>query len=129
MKFLTSKLMLYFHQDQIQKYGGSDGLMDQKLLESALAQPQVSFEGKYLCKDEFEMAATYGYHLCLNHPFIDGNKRITLLAMYTFLHMNGWHLSSDPKNLYLHIMALAQHRVKKDELAVFLKNNCNRVEE
>lgn len=101
--------------------------MDENLLESALGQARISFEGQYLCKDVFEMAAAYGYHLCLNHPFVDGNKRITLLSMYTFLYVNGWQLSCDPKNLYLHIMALARHKVEKDVLTGFLREHSRKL--
>ncbi|MEX0684837.1 MAG: type II toxin-antitoxin system death-on-curing family toxin [Balneolales bacterium] len=128
MKFLTKKLLLYFHQDQIAKFGGSQGIIDENLLESALGQPLLGFGGEYFCKDEFEMAASYGYHLCLNHPFVDGNKRMTLLSMYTFLYMNGWQLSSDPESLYLNIMALAQNKITKDDLAGFLKRHSVKIE-
>ncbi|MEX0773719.1 MAG: type II toxin-antitoxin system death-on-curing family toxin [Balneolales bacterium] len=125
---MTKKLILFFHEDQLLKYGGSEGVIDENLLDSALGQAQMSFGGEYLCKDIFEMAATYGYHLSLNKPFIDGNKRITLLSMYTFLYINGWKLSCEPKTLYLHIIALSQHKIEKEELTEFLKSHCERID-
>ncbi|MEX2397923.1 MAG: type II toxin-antitoxin system death-on-curing family toxin [Balneolales bacterium] len=127
MKFLTKKIILYFHEDQIAKYGGSEGILDENLLESALGQARVSFGGQFLCKDVFEMAATYGYHIGLDQPFMNGNKRITLVSMYTFLYMNGWHLSCDPKELYLNIIALTRQKIDKKELTHFLKSNCKRI--
>lgn len=121
IKFIDKETLLYFHSDQIRKYGGSEGIRDIPLLESALAQPQATFRGKYLHKDIFEMAAAYGYHLCKNHPFIDGNKRISLISMYTFLFMNGFELRMLEKEIYLLIMGIADSSISKQELAEYLK--------
>jgi death-on-curing family protein len=65
------------------------GLRDLALPESALAQPEASFAGEWLHGDHYEMAAAYAYHLCQNHPFIDGNKRTALAAALVFLELNG----------------------------------------
>jgi len=81
IKFLDKETILIFHQDQLELYGGKKGIRDEHLLESALAQPEASFGGEYVHKDLFQMAAAYGYHLCQNHPFYDGNKRTALIAM------------------------------------------------
>ncbi len=115
--------ILVFHENQIQNYGGSQGIRDDGLLESALAQPQQSFGGKYVHETIFEMAAAYGYNLCKNHPFIDGNKRIALVAMYTFLFVNGWIINADKKALYVIIISLASGKMDKKELAEFLEKN------
>ena len=87
--FLTLAEAIEIHADQIHRYGGQAGLRDLALLESALAQPEASFAGEWLHQDRFEMAAAYAYHLCRNHPFIDGNKRTTLAAALVFLELNG----------------------------------------
>ena len=67
--------VLLILQDQIRRYGGAYGVRDTDLLSSALAMPSASFEGKYLHKDLYEQGAAYAFHICQNHPFIDGNKR------------------------------------------------------
>lgn len=123
IKFLEKETVLRFQKDQILQYGGKEGLRDEGLLESALAQPKASFDGEYVHKDLHHMAAAYGYHLCKNHPFFDGNKRISLIAMYTFLHVNGYKIVADKKSLYAIIIDLAKGEVEKEELAEYLRKN------
>lgn len=113
-----------FHENQIQNYGGVKGIRDQGLLESALAQAKQSFGKEYVHSSIFEMAAAYGFHICKNHPFLDGNKRTALVAMYTFLFVNGWKLTANKKLLYATIIALASGKLEKAELAKFLEKNC-----
>ena len=79
--FLTEEQILHLHQLAIEKHGGSLGLRDSGLLKSALAMPESGFGGNYFHATIFEMAAAYLFHLVKNHPFVDGNKRIGLLAM------------------------------------------------
>ncbi len=79
--FIPKDIILHFHHQLIQIYGGSYGIRDEKLLDSALEQPKTTYDGRYLHATLTNMAAAYGYHLCNNHPFIDGNKRIALVAM------------------------------------------------
>ena len=74
MLFLTVDDILESHQNQIQTYGGSQGIRDIGLLESAIAQPNASFGGQHLHADIFEMAAAYLDHPVMNHPFVDGNQ-------------------------------------------------------
>ena len=70
MLFLTLDDIIESHQNQIDTYGGSHGIRDIGLLESAIAQPEASFGGQYLHADIFEMAAAYLFHLVMNHPFV-----------------------------------------------------------
>lgn len=123
IKFLNKKTILAFHQDQVKLYGGKDGVRDEGLLESALAQPQASFGGEYVHSTVFEMAAAYGFHICKNHPFFDGNKRTALVAIYTFLYVNGYRLKADKKSLYAVMIDLANGELEKEELADFLEEN------
>ena len=123
IKFLDKDAVLYFHADQIKRYGGSYGLRDENLLESALAQPQTTLKSKYLHKSIFEMASAYGFHLCKNHPFIDGNKRVSFIAMYTFLYVNGYELKMSEKEMYLLIMGVTDNSISKVELSKYLKKN------
>ena len=83
-KFIPEELVLTIHADLLQRYGGQPGLRDRGLLESALAQPRMTFSGKAVHKTVFDKAAAYGFHVCNNHPFIDGNKRTAFAATYTF---------------------------------------------
>jgi len=122
-KFLNKEIILNFHQDQLERYGGKSGVRDEGLLDSALAQPQASFGGDYVHKNLFQMASAYGFHLCQNHPFYDGNKRTALIAMYTFLYINGYQIKADKKSLFAIMMDLASGKVKKEELAGYLKKH------
>lgn len=76
--FLTTDEVLEIHQDQLERYGGEAGLLNRDQLESAVAQPQVTFEGHFLYGDVYEMAAVYLFHFVQNHAFVDGNKRVGL---------------------------------------------------
>ncbi len=122
--FLNKEIIFAFHEDQIKTYGGEPGIRDEGLLESALAQPKASFDEDYLHKNIFEMAAAYEFHVCKNHPFFNGNKRTALVAMYTFLYRNGFHLKMAKKSLYAVIIDLAEGKVEKKELASLLKEHC-----
>ena len=92
--------VLLILQDQIRRYCGGYGVRDLDLLSSALAMPLASFEGKYLHKDLYELAAAYAFHICQNHPFIDGNKRAALAAALVFLGLNGIELEDPKEELY-----------------------------
>jgi death on curing protein len=123
IKFLKKAAILTFHRDHLERYGGKEGIRDENLLESVLSHPDASYGGEYVHKDLFHMAAAYGFHLCQNHPFYDGNKRTALIAMYTFLYVNGYQIVADKKSLYAIMMDLAQGEVTKDELRDYLKKN------
>lgn len=121
MRFLSTKFVLAYHERLIDLFGGLHGVRDPGLLESALAQPEASFDGVWLHRDIWEMAAAYAFHLCRNHPFMDGNKRIAAVAMATFLDINGYPLRVDEVDLYTTMMALAEGRLDKRELAAWLR--------
>ena len=89
MKRLTKTQILKMHSLLIQKTGGSDGVRDKGLLDSALNLPFQSFDGEDIYKTIQAKAARLGFSLINNHPFADGNKRIGILAMLVFLEMNG----------------------------------------
>jgi death on curing protein len=85
---LTVEIVLEIHKEAIAEFGGSDGVRDMALLESAVAAPQASFGGKSPYADLAEVAAAYLFYICRNHPFIDGNKRAALGACLVFLRLN-----------------------------------------
>ena len=124
MLFLTVDDILESHQNQIQTYGGSQGIRDIGLLESAIAQPNASFGGQYLHADIFEMAAAYLYHLVMNHPFVDGNKRVGLEASLIFLEINDENLIADDDELVELVLKTTAGQVGKPEIAQFFRSHC-----
>ncbi len=124
MLFLTLDDILESHQNQIETYGGSHGIRDIGLLESAIAQPEASFGGQYLHADIFEMAAAYIYHLVMNHPFVDGNKRVGLEAALIFLEINNENLSASDEELVDLVLKTTAGQVGKREIAEFFRSHC-----
>jgi death-on-curing protein len=86
---LTVENVREIHSAAIESFGGSTGVRDMSLLESAVAAPQASFGGQSPYQDLTEVAAAYLFYLCRNHPFLDGNKRTSLVACLVFLQLNG----------------------------------------
>jgi death-on-curing protein len=108
-------------RDQIARYGGDFGVRDVGLVSSAIAVPQATFEGKHLHTDLYEMAAAYAFHLCQNHPFVDGNKRVALAATLVFLDLNGVTITDPDDRLYPLMMSVASGSTQKPEIAVVLR--------
>ena len=104
--FLTLAEVIEIHNDQTERYGGSAAIRDLGLLQSAIAQPSASFSGQWLHGDIFMMAAAYAFHICGNHPFVDGNKRTALASALVFLRLNGIDCD-DPKGKLLEAMLWA----------------------
>jgi death-on-curing protein len=119
-RFLTIEIVLAFHQEQLGLFGGSPGLRDMGLLESALAQPLASFGGQYLHEDLHAMAAAYLFHIVQNHPFVDGNKRTGYICALAFLELNGI-ATPFVEELYDITMAVAEGKLGKTELTTKLK--------
>src|SRR3990167_7124510 len=122
-QFLTLDEVLAIHRDQIKRYGGTLGVRDVELLESALAAPQSGFGDQYLHGDLFEMASAYLFHLVQNHPFLDGNKRVGTAVALTFLMLNGVETNIPNQTLVATVLAVAQGETKQSALAVFLRNH------
>ena len=122
-EFLRVDDVLQIHQDQIERYGGSPDLRDPGLLTSAVDTPRAMFDGKYLHGDLFEMAAAYLFHIVLNHPFVDGNKRTGTAAALVFLDLNGIEMEIDDDALANLVLAVARGRVTKPEVAAFLRKH------
>jgi death on curing protein len=127
IEFLPKHIIIYFHQQIISLYGGTLGLRDEGLLDSALKQPRAMFDGSYLHDSLVKMAAAYGFHICNNHPFIDGNKRVALVAMDAFLQKNGFEISSSEKDVYEIMMKLVSGTVTKADLTDWLEANISKL--
>lgn len=120
-RFLTKRLVLAIHRDQIERYGGEPGIGDEGLLESALEQPKAEFAGQLLHPTIHEQAAAYLFHLARNHPFVDGNKRVAFAAMDVFLRLNGFRLELTDDETYHLVIGAASGEVSKDGIASRLR--------
>ena len=117
--YLTVAEMLAMHADQIERYGGSQGVRDRGLLESALYRPQTGYYAGLI-----EEAAALWESLDRNHPFIDGNKRTAFAATYTFLAINGARLTADAWETYGFVGALYEaNQFNFDKLVPWLRGH------
>jgi len=121
--FLALDEILALHADQIRRYGGRAGIRDLDLLKSALGMPEASYGGAYLHPSAVEMAAAYLFHSVRNHPFVDGNKRVGLIAALAFLGLNKLTLDADADALFDLVLGVAAGTVAKAEVAVFLQEH------
>ena len=117
--FLSVDCVLEIHRRVIEEFGGDPGLRDRGLLESAAAMPQSTFGGKDLHAGLAEKAAAYHFHLCANHPFIDGNKRVGVAAGEVFLLINGQELSASDDDVGELTLGVANGRISKEQVTEF----------
>ncbi|MDA0329401.1 MAG: type II toxin-antitoxin system death-on-curing family toxin [Gemmatimonadetes bacterium] len=121
-RWLSSVHVLSIHADQIQAHGGSLGLRDRSLFESALERPR----NRFLYDPEADLpalAAAYGFGLSSNHPFVDGNKRVAFQAMYLFLGLNGFRIDAPEEDVVALILALASGNLEEPALADWLRSH------
>jgi len=118
---LTVNIVREIHAEAIAKFGGSAGVRDTALLESAVAAPQAGYGGKSVFADVAEVAAAYLFYLCRNHPFIDGNKRTALGACIVFLRLNGVEPRPDSSEWEELTLAIAASVLDRDEATVRLR--------
>lgn len=118
---LTVEIVLEIHEEAIASFGGSMGIREPALLESAVAAPQATFGGASPYCDTIEVAAAYLYFLCNNHPFIDGNKRAALGACLVFLQLNGMRPQEDSEDWESLTLDVAAGRLSRDETTVRLR--------
>jgi death on curing protein len=121
IRFLLEEIVMAIHDDQIRLYGGAYGVRDAAGLDAALHMPQAQFGGQFLHSTIFQLAAAYGFHLCQNHPFLDGNKRTAGMAMFTFLQLNGLDPIATGPEYYDVMMAVATGNLSKEALADWLR--------
>jgi death on curing protein len=123
-RWLDRRALLLLHAESLAEHGGSEGLRDEGLLESALARPENRVA--YGTPDVADLAASYGFGLARNHPFIDGNKRAAFLAVGLFLHLNGYRLSATQAEATLTMLALAAGEITEAEFAAWLRDHAAR---
>lgn len=119
--WLTRPIIEAIHDEQLAIHGGASGLRDQGMLESALDRPR----NKWSCEQAElpELAAAYAYGMARNHPFVDGNKRTSLLALYTFLGINGIEFDVPEAEAATMILSLAAGEVSEESLARWIRDN------
>ena len=122
--FLSLDEVLEMHQQQIDQYGGSPGIRDSGGLQSALATPQATFSGEYLHPSIPTMAAAYLFHICQNHAFVDGNKRVGANAAITFLLLNDWEPDFEPDELADLVLSVASGVLDKTALTAVFELHC-----
>jgi len=119
--WLELDIVLDFHAEQLALFGGPDGIRDLGLLESALARPQNKFA--YGETDLAALAASYGFGIARNHPFVDGNKRTALASMIVFLNLNEFALAAPQEAATAIVLALAAGEIGEDVLARWITDN------
>ena len=125
MKQLTKRQVLLLHEQLLQEFGGTAGIRDDGLLESALAAPFQTFGGQSLYPSVQSKAAQLGFGLVCNHPFVDGNKRIGAHVMLVFLALNGIELSYTQQELIDIIFAVAADRANNTDLLQWIIQHQN----
>ena len=121
--FLTADQVLAVHRRMIEEFGGDPAVRDYGLLESAVAMPAAWFDGKFLHDGVPAMAAACLFHLCRNHPFVDGNKRTAVAAAEIFLRLNGMSLKATNQELERITLGTADGSISKDEVTVFFRKH------
>ena len=120
-KWIDPGVVLAIHDQQIAEHGGTDGILDMGLIESALARP-INL-ASYAAPDVFDLAAEYGYGIARNHGFIDGNKRTAYVVTLLFLVLNGHDLTAQAFERVLVFEKLGKGELVADELAGWLRRH------
>ncbi len=118
---LTVEIVREIHMEAIARFGGSDGVRDSALLESAVAAPQASFGGRSPYRDLTAVAAAYLYFLCRNHPFIDGNKLAALGSCIVFFRLNGIEPKPDGPEWEELVLAIASGNLDREQATTRLR--------
>ncbi|MGH8146569.1 MAG: type II toxin-antitoxin system death-on-curing family toxin [Rhodanobacteraceae bacterium] len=121
--WIEKPLALAAHDRQLAEHGGTAGVRDEKLLESALARPQQLYAYGDPAPDIADLAASLAFGVARNHPFVDGNKRTAAVACETFIMLNHGTLEVDDTNLYPVILALAEGKLAEKDFATWLRNH------
>ncbi len=122
IKWLLEEALYAIHKRQIAEHGGSDGVRDEGLMLSALARPQNLYAYSEETPDISALAASLAYGIAKNHPFIDGNKRTSLVVSRTFLLLNGFDIKATQEEKYLTFLSLAEGSLSEEKLAEWFRS-------
>ncbi|MDP2108659.1 MAG: type II toxin-antitoxin system death-on-curing family toxin [Rhodocyclaceae bacterium] len=118
-RWISKQALLLLHGESLAEHGGAAGMRDEGLLDSALARaPNLA---TYDEPDAAALAATYGFGIARNHPFVDGNKRAAFLSVGLFLALNGYRLAATQAEATVIILALAAGEIDEAEFAAWLR--------
>ena len=119
--------VLLIHDEQVKLHGGSLGVRDWNMFESACLQPYASFAGRDLYPNIFFKAAAFIRSMIKDHPFVDGNKRTSITGAQTMLELNGYKFIGKRKETYNLLLAVANKNLPVDEIAAWLKKHTKNV--
>ena len=119
--WIDAAILLAVHDEQLVEHGGISGIRDTGMFESALSKPQNL--AAYGEPDFAELAASYGFGLAKNHPFLDGNKRTAFVAVELFLRLNGYLLEADDAACVLTMLAVAAGEMDEVNFAAWIRQN------
>ena len=122
--WVLRETVLTLHEQSVAEFGGAAGIREEGLLDSALGKPENLLA--YGKPTLFDLAASYGFGLVKNHPFIDGNKRVGFTVAVVFLELNGYRFHAPEADAALRTLALAAGEMSEVEYAVWLKANSRR---
>jgi len=128
MNYLTPEQVLFIHHRIIEETGGSHGIRDISLLQSAVARPESSFDGKDLYTDLVTKAASLMHSIIKNHPFVDGNKRTAITSALIFLLRNGLRVTASNRELELFTLSVASKDVELTEIAGWFKKHSKKIQ-
>lgn len=121
IRYLSTKQVLFIHDRMIKRFGGSSGIRDLGLIESAVARPRATFDRQELYETIFDKAAALLQSLLKNHPFVDGNKRTALTSAGSFLKLNGYNLANTHQEEIEFGIAVDNEHSPLDQISKWLK--------
>ncbi|MEK7186150.1 MAG: type II toxin-antitoxin system death-on-curing family toxin [Patescibacteria group bacterium] len=127
MKYLTTPQVLAIHDQMVKRFGGSHGVRDLGLIESAVERPRMTFDGKDLYPDIFLKAATLMHSLLKNHAFVDGNKRTAYSSCGIFLKLNGYKLENMHKRSLEFAMNVENNSLELEQISKWLKKHSKKI--
>lgn len=127
--WFTLEEVFALHERQIARFGGSAGLRDRGMLESALARPRNLWSSGDPAPDIAALAAAYAFGIIKNHPFVDGNKRVGYVLARVFLLKNGWDIEASAEEKYLTFYSVAAGERSEEELMLWVRNHTQQVSE
>jgi death-on-curing protein len=119
--YLSVAQALALHAEQLRRHGGASGIRDRSALEAALARPAMTFDGEDLYGDLAAKAAALMHSMALNHPFVDGNKRVAAHAALLFIDLNGGDFETAPAELVETTVAVAEGTLTVEALAIWFR--------
>lgn len=123
VKYITLEELIAIHDSMIDLYGGSHGIRDLHLLQSALARPQSTFSGEDLYPEIFDKAAALFNSLMFNHAFVDGNKRTTFTSTARFLSLNGYEVIAKDKEIVDFALLVENEHLSVEQISDWLRKN------